>query len=389
MLYAYFASIISELFFPQFSANIALLNTFSIFALGYLARPIGGFMFGRLQDKYGRKRVFSTSLLLMTFATFLLGCLPTYAQIGALAPVFLIVARLLQGFSASGEFCAAIIFIYEHMDDPRQRWLCITPFFGLCLGMLIGSLISLAVIQHFSANELLAYAWRIPFWLSLISGLVGYYVRTRTPETPVFLQNQKNKMNEIKPQWRKNIRGILFTLCTSLFSASAFYLLFIFAPSRLHLANYSLSAAIKMTAFGLIVYLFTLPITAYLANRAASKKLFYFFLIALIFSAIPLFSLVLQPSNFSLLAFLLLCFLSAALVAPFAQWWAASFPSHHRASYFSFIYNLSNTLVGGTIPLVSTYLLTRGFYNGPGVILSCTGIICLLGILIFSENKQE
>jgi len=241
---------------------------------------------------------------------------------------------------------------------------------------------------HFSAAELLSFGWRLPFWLSLFSGLVGYYVRIKTQETPVFLQNQKNKINQTKPEWRKNSRGILFTLCTSLFSAAAFYLLFIFASSRLHLAHYSLSHSIKIISLGLVVYLFVLPLSAYLNNRAASKKLFYVLLALLILSAPFLFSLVLQPTKFSLPAFLMLCVLCAALVAPFAQWWAASFPSQHRATYFSFIYNLSNTLIGGTVPLISTYLLTKGFENGPGILLTCAALICLIGVILFSSNKK-
>lgn len=116
---------------------------------------------------------------------------------------------------------------------------------------------------------------------------------------------------------------------------------------------------------------------------------FYVLLILLILSAPFLFSLVLQPSRFALPAFLILCILCAALVAPFAQWWAASFPSHHRASYFSFIYNLSNTLIGGTIPLVSTYLLNLGFHNDPGILLSVAGMICLLGSVIFSNHSSS
>ncbi len=176
IIYALLASYISKLFFPIQSAITSLLIAFSAYAVGYLARPFGGIIFGHFGDKYGRKKTFTISILIMALSTFLIGILPTYSSIGIMVPILLVLCRIAQGISVGGEIPGTITYVGEAV--PEKRGFMTAVIFGfLILGVTIGFIVESLLLEFFTSQSMLTYGWRIPFILGGLFVLVAYYLR--------------------------------------------------------------------------------------------------------------------------------------------------------------------------------------------------------------------
>ena len=194
IIFVYFATVIGNLFFPPgISDWLRQLQTFGIFAAGYLARPLGGIIMAHFGDLIGRKKMFTLSILLMALPTLAMGLLPTYETIGLWAPMALLLLRILQGAAIGGEVPGAWVFVSEHVPARRVGFACGTLTAGLTGGILLGSLITTGINTVFSPAEVAGWAWRIPFLLGGIFGFVAMYLRRWLHETPVFLEMQANK----------------------------------------------------------------------------------------------------------------------------------------------------------------------------------------------------
>ena len=194
IVYAFFASMISELFFPPNMPEwLKLLQTFGIFAAGYLSRPFGGIIMAHFGDLVGRKRMFTLSILLMAIPTFAIGLLPTYASIGVFAPILLLLMRVMQGAAIGGEIPGAWVFVSEHVPANRMGLACGVLTSGLTLGILIGSLVYMLLNSVMTQDALREYGWRIPFLLGGVFGFLTMYLRRWLKETPIFIEMQERK----------------------------------------------------------------------------------------------------------------------------------------------------------------------------------------------------
>lgn len=194
IVYAFFAGMISELFFPPHMPEwLKLLQTFGIFAAGYLSRPFGGIIMAHFGDLVGRKRMFALSILLMAIPTFAIGLLPTYATIGVFAPLLLLLMRVMQGAAIGGEIPGAWVFVSEHVPANRMGLACGILTSGLTLGILIGSLVYMLLNSVMTQETLRDYGWRIPFLLGGIFGFMTMYLRRWLKETPIFIEMQERK----------------------------------------------------------------------------------------------------------------------------------------------------------------------------------------------------
>ena len=188
--YGYFATVIASVFFAKTDATVALMSTYAIFALSFIVRPFGGIFWGHIGDKYGRKAALSWSILIVSGATFLIGLLPSYATVGILAPVLLLLLRMIQGFSASGEYAGASAFMAEYAPpDKKGFYTSIVPA-STATGLLLGSLIAAAMTAFMDADFVQTWGWRIPFLLAAPLGLVGRYMRLNL-EKPRLLRRLK------------------------------------------------------------------------------------------------------------------------------------------------------------------------------------------------------
>src|SRR5215210_1329820 len=184
--YSFLAVTLAAVFFPSGNPTAALLSTFAIFAAAFFVRPLGGLFFGPLGDKIGRQRVLATVIVLMSLSTFVIGLLPSYATIGVWAPLLLVVARCLQGFSAGGEFGGASTFLAEYSPDERRGFLVSWLEFSTLIGFMLGSLLVLFLSTALPEDALISWGWRIPFLLAGPLGIVGLYIRLRLEDTPEF-----------------------------------------------------------------------------------------------------------------------------------------------------------------------------------------------------------
>src|ERR1700709_1894423 len=185
IIFVFFATVIGKLFFPPDMPDwLVLIQTYGIFAAGYLVRPIGGIVLAHFGDLFGRKRVFAFSLLLMALSTLGMAAMPTYASIGIAAPILLVVLRMLQGAAVGGEVPGAWTFVAEHVPEQRTGFACGTLTSGLTIGILLGSLIASFVNHMWNAAEVQAFAWRIPFLVGGVFGFLAVFLRRLLAETP-------------------------------------------------------------------------------------------------------------------------------------------------------------------------------------------------------------
>ena len=186
-IYGYLASVLGQLFFPNLDPYTALLSSYGVFAAAFIMRPMGGILFGHLGDKWGRKKALLWSLGGMAIPTATMGFLPIYDDIGVLAPVCLVVCRLLQGLSLGGEFSGSIILLAEHAPPNRKGFFSTWADMGSSIGMIAASLTILLLNAFLSEADLLSWGWRLPFLTSFFFAVAGYYLRQRLTETPEFL----------------------------------------------------------------------------------------------------------------------------------------------------------------------------------------------------------
>jgi len=194
IIFVFFALTLSQLFFPpEMPEWLRLLQSFGIFATGYLARPLGGILMAHFADRLGRKRVFSLSILMMALPCLLIGVMPTYAQIGYFAPLVLLALRILQGAAVGGEVPSAWVFVAEHAPSRHRGYALGFLQAGLTFGYLLGALTATALARLFTPEEILDYAWRLPFLLGGVFGVIGVWLRRWLSETPIFMALQANR----------------------------------------------------------------------------------------------------------------------------------------------------------------------------------------------------
>lgn len=210
-VYAVLATTLAVVFFPATDPTTALLSTLAVFAVAFFARPLGGFVWGAVGDRIGRKRTLALTVILMAVATTLMGLLPGYAAVGVLAPALLIVLRFLQGFSAGGEISGAVSFVAEHSPDHRRGLYVGMISVGSVVGTLLGSLLPGILLLTLSPADMQSWGWRIPLVVALPLGVIGLYIRRRLDETPHFLALREERAREENPvlaalrgrrQWR-------------------------------------------------------------------------------------------------------------------------------------------------------------------------------------------
>jgi MHS family proline/betaine transporter-like MFS transporter len=185
-LYGQMAALLGTLFFPAGDAGVQLLATYGVFAAGFVVRPLGAILFGWIGDKYGRKSAMVLAVLMMAIPTGCIGLLPTYSQVGMLAPVLLTIIRLLQGLSLGGEFAGSITYIVEHAPARRRAWAGSASLVSLILGFLLGSLVVNFMLGWLGKEAFEAWGWRIPFLGGIVIGLVGFYIRRFCRESPIY-----------------------------------------------------------------------------------------------------------------------------------------------------------------------------------------------------------
>jgi MFS family permease len=270
------ALVFNKIFFPSSSPATGTLLALATFGVGYLARPVGAFVLGHIGDKFGRKRVLVTTLLMMGGSTFLVGCLPTYDQVGLLAPILLVVLRLMQGFSVSGEQAGANSMTLEHAPEGRRAYYTSFTLNGTQAGQIIATAIFLP-IAALPEEQLLSWGWRVPFWLSVFVAVVGVVIRRTLEETPAFEQevatNTVAKMPLavlFREQWRDVLRVVVAAIIASVSTIFTVHALS-YAVNTMGLER---SPMLWVGVLANVAAVITIPLWGKLSDRIGRKPVF-------------------------------------------------------------------------------------------------------------------
>lgn len=364
VIYVFFATVIGALFFPAEMPDwLRQLQTFGIFAAGYLARPVGGIVIAHFGDLLGRKRMFTLSIFLMAVPTLVIGLLPTYAAIGVAAPLLLLLMRVLQGAAIGGEMPGAWVFIGEHVPPQRYGLGVGTLTAGITGGILLGSLVAVAINTHYVPAEVRDFAWRIPFILGGVFGLVSVYLRRFLHETPVFqeLAQRRHVAAELplKTIVRDHRGPVLFVALLTWVLSAAIVVVVLYTPTYLQKVHH-IPAAIALEANALATLTLTLGcvVFGWACDRFGTRATMLVGWAGLFITAY-LFYTGLPGTTASLFWHygLVGLFVGTIATVPIAS--VRAFPAPVRFSGLSFAYNMSYAIFGGLTPVILTLWLQR------------------------------
>jgi MFS family permease len=278
IIFVFFAAVIGELFFPaDIPEWLRQVQTFAIFAAGYLARPLGGIIMAHFGDKVGRKKMFSLSILLMALPTLAMGALPTYDSIGIAAPLLMLLMRVLQGAAIGGEVPGAWVFVAEHVPEKRIGFACGTLTAGLTAGILLGSLVATVLNTTLSPAAIRDHGWRIPFFLGGVFGLLAMYLRRWLHETPVFQQMQQRKALADKMPLQTILashkRGIVISMLLTWLLSACIVVVILMAPTLMQ-KQHGIPAALSLQAnsFATVMLLLGCVIAGWLVDRFGAAR---------------------------------------------------------------------------------------------------------------------
>lgn len=362
VVFVFFATVLGAVFFPANMPDwLRQLQTFGIFAAGYLARPLGGIIIAHFGDLLGRKRMFTLSIVLMAVPTLGMGLLPSYAQMGVSAPLLLLALRILQGAAIGGEVPGAWVFVSEHVPAARTGFAVGTLTAGLTSGILLGSLVATAINTAFVPEQVQAFAWRIPFLLGGAFGLLAVYLRRFLEETPVFREMHRNKELSaefpLKATLKAHLRAVILSMLLTWVLSAAIVVVILYTPTYLEVTA-GIARRTVMQANSIAIVFLTLGclIFGLLADALGSRAALSGGSLGLLVSSAIFYRGVSRGAdflftNYSLTAF----FVGSIAVIPLIL--VRSFPPVVRFSGLSFSYNVSYAIFGGLTPVVLTLWL--------------------------------
>jgi MHS family proline/betaine transporter-like MFS transporter len=390
--YGYLATVIAVVFFPQTSPTNALLATFGVFAISFVVRPIGGIVWGHFGDKIGRRTALSLSILIMSAATFAIALLPTYEQVGLWAPTLLLLVRVVQGFSASGEYAGASLFLAEYAPQGKRGiYTSIVPA-STAAGLLFGSLLVALMHAVLTTEQLHSWGWRLPFLLAAPFGLIGRYIRVRLEDTPKFKQLEDSHHVAKAPIWEllgTHKRAMTIAFGVTCLNAVAFYIILSYMPTYLSTEmGVGETESFLATTISLAAYIAFIFFMGSLSDRFGRKTMLITASVLFIVVTVPLFNVLGTVGFVGIVAIQILfgalltmndgtlpCFLSEI------------FPTKVRYSGFAFTFNSANAIFGGTAPLIATWLISiTGSKLAPAWFLVAAAAVALVAMLASRET---
>lgn len=393
-LYGHFAALISLHFFPAENAYVSLIATFGVFAAGFAMRPIGAILFGYIGDRHGRKLSLTLSILLMAVPTACIGLLPTYAEIGMLAPVALTIIRLLQGLALGGELSGSITYVVEHAPMHRRGLIGSTSMISMMCGILVGAAAASLMAELLTEEEFTEWGWRVPFLFGLVIGLVGFYIRSFLDESPTYEDakaeghlSSKPFRDTIRHHWRTLLVGIGAYIAVTF----PFYVLIVFMNSFLSkIVGYGLDEALYTNTAAMFIVLACIPIGAHISDRKGRKPVMVAAALGFVLLAVPAFWLI--DTHNVLLALAgqaMLAVLVGFYISPIPALLVEIFPTSVRYTGMALACNVAAAAFGGTAPAFTTWMIKLTENNLiVGVCVTVSALISLVALKFYKETYR-
>ncbi|GAB7530325.1 MFS transporter [Pseudomonas sp. 3A(2025)] len=392
IIFVFFAAVVGKLFFPPDMPEwLRLMQTFGIFAAGYLARPLGGIVMAHFGDLLGRKKMFTLSIIMMAVPTLIMGLLPTYAQIGLWAPMLLLLMRVIQGAAIGGEVPGAWVFVAEHVPSRYVGYACGTLTAGLTAGILLGSLVATLINSIYSATEVSDYAWRIPFLLGGVFGLMGVYLRRMLHETPVFAELQQRKALAaevpLKTVLREHRGSVALSMLLTWLLSAGIVVVILMTPTFLQ-TGYGFPAATALKANSLAIVFLSIGcvVAGMLADRFGAGWVFIVGSTGLLVSSWTFYHMLgAHPELLFPLYAVTGAFVGTIGAVPYVM--VKAFPPVVRFSGLSFSYNLAYAIFGGLTPMIVT-LLVKQSPMGPSWYVAALSVLGIgLGVFLLTRKR--
>ena len=376
------ALVFNKLFFPSFDPLIGTLLAFATYAVGFVARPLGGVVFGHFGDRIGRKKLLMWSLILMGVATVLIGLLPSYASIGVWAPIGLIVLRLVQGFAVGGEWGGAVLMAAEHGDAARRGYWASWPQAGVAAGSLLSAGMLALMANLMTEAEFLDWGWRVPFLLSALLVVVGWYIRNRVSESPMF--EKALDESEIPPKLpamdvlRERPKALVLGAGLRVGENISYYILTVFSLTYLvDVAEESRSTALTALLIAAGVQFFAIPLLGLLSDKIGRRPVYAAGGLGLAAFIFVFFDMLASGSGTAIVVAIVIgLVLHSAMYGPQAAFITELFPTRIRYSGVSLAYQLTSIVAGSLAPIIALALYEE--YRSATPVAIYVGIACAI-----------
>lgn len=397
-LYATAATLVFNviMFPPSDDPYAGVIAAFVTYAVGFVARPLGGIVFGHFGDKYGRKKLLQLAIILVGVATFLMGCLPTFEQVGYWAPALLVMLRFAQGFAVGGEWGGGVLLVAEHSPDRTRGFWASFPQAAVPIGNLIATVVLLVLSNVLSPEAFLSWGWRVGFWLSVVIVAVGYYIRTKVTDAPIFIEAQKQA--EASTQTRYGVlevikrypRGVITAMGLRFAENIMYYLVVTFSITYLKLAlGMDTTQILSWLVIAHVVHMLAIPLVGGLADRVGRKPVYFIGTVlaaAWGFIAFPMFDT--RSPGVIIAAISLGLIIHAFMYAPQPAIMSEMFPTRMRYSGVSLGYQVTSIIAGSLAPIIATALLAEyGTWQPVAIYLAIAAAITLIAVISMRETK--
>lgn len=402
--YSYFATTIALVFFPSGNHTVAMLQTFGVFALSFVLRPIGALFWGNFGDKRGRKGALAISIMFMSGASFLIGCLPSYAAIGIFAPALLLLLRMVQGFSASGEYAGAATFLGEYAPTKKRGIYCSLIPASTAIGLLVGSTLATVMTASLSSDALTSWGWRIPFLMAGPLGLIVHFIRTKLADSPVYASmtealddkqqfaSTTKSVSPLRELFQNHFKTLVISFGACVLNAVGFYMVLTYLPTYLSdTVGMAAAQSSTITTICLVLYVALVFGMGHISDMFGRKKVLIGACVAFIVLTVPAF-MALNTAQFwpVLIVELAMCATLTANDGTLSSYLTETFPTSVRFTGFAFSFNLANAIFGGTAPFIATWLIyTTGSSIAPAWYMVAVSAVALVAMILSHENTDK
>ena len=388
--YGYFAIYVSRAFFPNSDPTISLLLTFGTFGLAYFIRPVGGVVLGAYADRHGRKASLMVSIVLMTFATLAIAIMPSYETMGILAPIAVLAARLVQGFSAGGEFGSSTAFLVEHMPH-RRGFIASWQFASQGLGQVLSSAFGVGLTTWMTTAEMNSWGWRIPFLFGVLVGPVGIYIRNHLEDaTPPPSAKHESVVGKV---FREQKLRVVLAIGALAVSTAVNYLVIYMPTYVVKTLNLAPSVGFEATLAAAIAVTILTPIAGSISDRIGRTRHMIAVGLVLLVSVFPAFLLLtrMPVPAVIMLAVLYLASLKAIYFGPLAALISELFPAATRATGLGLSYNIGVTVFGGMGPAIMTWMGSFALFGdlAPGYYLTVIAVLSLCALTTIRKTASD